>query len=291
MNMRARRTGTASDALMMKLLQSILDFLIRSGVKRDAIEHMFTMCLAQIETQNRSTRSITKESNYVGNGNVSAEVIRVWHRDSRYLDSEANPRPLALARGRRSLRKLIHLLDPAVDSTKAIQAMRAVGLIRMLPDGRFLPTAESVKIDTLHPLAIEHIAKSLVRLVTTVSRNTDPTRRAIPLIERYAYVPDLSRSEAKAFVDFTRGQGMAYLEAVDDWLEQRRARRLPVSRRRAEGKGVAAGVHLFAYLGDKGGSVSPNTRLTIRESRQSVLQSAQVGRERKRLTTPRAARV
>jgi hypothetical protein len=130
--------------------------------------------------------------------------------------------------------------------------MRAVGLIRRLPGGKYLPTAESVTIDHLHPLAIEHVAKSVVRLVSTVCRNTDCNRRAMPLIERYAYVPDLSSTEAEAFAEFTRSQGMAYLEAVDDWLERRRARRLPKARQRQEGDGIAAGVHLFAYLGDKG---------------------------------------
>jgi hypothetical protein len=129
----------------------------------------------------------------------------------------------------------------------SIRVMRAVGLIRRLSDGRYVPTAESVKIDHLHPLAIEHIAKSVVRLVTTVCGNTDPSRKSIPLIERYAYAPDMSKKEAKAFADFTRNQGMAYLEAVDDWLEQRRVKgKAPLSRKTS----VAAGVHLFAYMDD-----------------------------------------
>jgi hypothetical protein len=139
--------------------------------------------------------------------------------------------------------------------------MRAVGLIRRLPDGRYVPTAESVKIDHLHPLAIEHIAKSVVRLVTTVCRNTDPTREAIPLVERYAYAPDMSKKEAMAFAEFTRNQGMAYLEAVDDWLEQRRVKRKGFSAGKVRGSGVAAGVHLFAYMDDQ---VEPSSKQAMR---------------------------
>lgn len=128
--------------------------------------------------------------------------------------------------------------------------MRAVGLLKRLANGKYLPTAESVTIDRLHPLAVEHVAKSLIRLVATVCRNTDPKKQAIPLIERYAYVPDLSEAETKAFAEFTRAQGMAYLESVDDWLEQRRVRRHSAQKKNSNSTGVTAGVHLVAYLGD-----------------------------------------
>jgi len=246
-----RKESKTSEVLMNKLMSSILEFLMTSGLKGDEVREMFTECLGKIERRSGLERISAQESRFVGNGNVSAEVIRIWHRDVRFLDREARPKPLRLSSGPRSLGALIKQLDPKADHMQSIRAMRAVGLIRRLPDGRYLPTAESVTIDHLHPLAIEHVAKSLVRLVSTVCRNTDPSRKAMPLIERYAYVPDLSRAEASAFAEFTRAQGMAYLEAVDDWLERRRARRMPKVRQHQEGQGIAAGVHLFAYLGDR----------------------------------------
>jgi hypothetical protein len=255
-----RKESIAPDALMGKLVKSIVEFLIRSGMKGDDLERVFLECLSEVTTSSASDKDSVHDSRFVGNGNVSAEVIRIWHRDGRFLDREARPRPLRLTHGPRSLGALVRKLDPTADHKKSIRAMRAVGLIRRLPDGRYIPTAESVTIDHLHPLAIEHVAKSVVRLVSTVSRNTDPARKAMSLIERYAYVPDLSKAEAVAFADFTRSQGMAYLEAVDDWLERRRSRRLPKSQRQADGNGVAAGVHIFAYLGDKGASPSRNKR-------------------------------
>ena len=250
-----RKESRSSEALMSKVMRSILDFLMRSGLKAEEVREMFTECLEKLEGRSGMERSSAQESRFVGNGNVSAEVIRIWHRDVRFLDREARPKPLRLSSGPRSLGALVKQLDPTADHMQSIRAMRAVGLIRRLPDGRYLPTAESVTIDHLHPLAIEHVAKSLVRLVSTVCRNTDPTRKSMPLIERYAYVPDLSKAEAAAFAEFTRAQGMAYLEAVDDWLERRRARRLTKMRQSKEGEGIPAGVHLFAYLGDKGASL------------------------------------
>jgi hypothetical protein len=130
--------------------------------------------------------------------------------------------------------------------------MIAVGLVRKTRDGRFLPTAESATIGQMHPLAIDHVAKSVARLLETVHRNTDSALARMPLIERYAHVPDLDPSDAKEFAAFAQQQGAAYLEAIDDWLETRRVQSVTGKKRRSRNK-VAAGVHLVAYLGDQPG--------------------------------------
>jgi hypothetical protein len=248
--------------LMKKLVQSVLGFLVKSGMSAEEVRSIISECLTQEGMARKPSRFASKDSQRVGNGNVSAEVIRIWHRDRRFLDREANPRPLQLSRGSNCLVALVKKLDPSGDPMHSIGVMRSVGLIRRQSDGRYVPTAESVKIDHLHPLAIEHIAKSVVRLVNTVCRNTDPGRQAIPLVERYAYAPDMSRKEAVAFAEFTRNQGMAYLEAVDDWLEQRRVRSRAQPGRKQKGASVAAGVHLFAYMDDYGSTISRRALLS-----------------------------
>jgi hypothetical protein len=109
----------------------------------------------------------------------------------------------------------------------------------------------------------------------------------MPLIERYAYVPDLSASEAVAFANFSRRQGMAYLEAVDDWLEQRRAKRLLKRKNVRTSKGVAAGVHLFAYLGDDGDALA-HKKLSV-ENDRSRKKKVHNKRSRSRHLTPSRA--
>jgi hypothetical protein len=249
------------DSLQLKLLSSILEFMIRSGLSDAAIRDTFLACLGNLDKhRGGDVHASPREGRYVGNGNVSAELIRLWTRDGRYIDSDARPKPLPLSTGRNNLASLVTKLDPSADPLSVIESMRSVGLLKRLPSGKYIPTAESVTIDRLHPLAIEHVAKSLIRLVTTVCRNTDPKRQAIPLIERYAYVPDLSEAETKAFAEFTRTQGMAYLESVDDWLEQRRVRRRLEKKGDYDGAGVTAGVHLVAYLGDSAAESSKARR-------------------------------
>jgi hypothetical protein len=154
-----------------------------------------------------------------------------------------------------SLAAAIKRIDPSADAQSVVDSMQTAGLIRRTTKGTYLPNAESAIVDHLHPLLVEHVTKLISRLVSTVSRNIDPTGRSLTLIDRHAYTADLSRSEREAFADFTRSHGMAYLQSIDDWLERKKASRLQRGRVRSTVKsapdGVDAGVYLFAYIGDE----------------------------------------
>ena len=188
----------------------------------------------------------------IGSDTVAGAVLRAWHRDSGYIDDEARPIPLKLTGRPRSLAALMRRQDPKCDIQSLAKDMLAVRLIRKTRGGAFLPTTDSATIRQLHPLLIDHVAKSVMRLVETVYRNTDPLIVTTPMIERYAHVPDLDSADAKDFAAFAQRQGAAYLEAIDDWLETRRIQS-KAGRKRSSNSKVAAGVHLVAYLGDQPG--------------------------------------
>jgi hypothetical protein len=180
-------------------------------------------------------------------------------------------------------------IDGATDATQILQEMKTVRLIRKTSHGKYLPNAEFAIVGSLHPLAIDHIAKLVIRLFGTVSRNVDPSGKALKLFERQAYAPDLDWSERAAFAEFTRTQGVAYLESVANWLQQRRLCRR-ASRTRPNGKQVAASVYAFAYLGDDEGidSLRPpspkdraprgKSRLALKSSRTRKSTSAREAR-------------
>jgi hypothetical protein len=67
-----------------------------------------------------------------------------------------------------------------------------------------------------------------------------------PLVERYAHIPDLDAREARAFSEFSRQQGAACLEAIEDWLEARRKAR--PKRAKETRESLNAGMHVFAYI-------------------------------------------
>jgi hypothetical protein len=261
-----RTKGKLSSMLQVQLLKSVFEFMRRSGLTQDEIRRAITNISNASGNSKDDRGDWSGDPSYVGNGNISAEVIRVWHRDSRYINKAARPAPLRTSGVSPTLATMIRNLDPTVDPGAVIASMRSVGLIRRLRSGSYLPTASSVTIGQLHPLSVEHVAKSVIRLVTTVCRNTDQSGNSLPLVERYAYVPDLSRKAARDFSIFSREQGMAYLEAVDDWLEKRRVVRQLKSRRDSADTGITAGVHLVAFLGD----TNPRRKAPTNPSKQKA---------------------
>lgn len=245
------KTGTVmSRELQRKLLGAVVEFMVRAGVSDTAIDDAFKRGLKNSRDRRSGRDKEYQDGSYLQNGDVSADLLRAWHRESRFIsDFDASPRPLYLKKGRNSIRALILNLNKDADVDSIIQFLRGAKLIIRMPDGRYLPTAEAGAITQDDSFVVEHLVRSVTRLFCTMRRNTSSAGRREPLIERYAYVSDLDPSDRKAFADFTRDQGMAYLQAVDDWMEQRRLRR-PRKSGRAEKRGVVAGVQVVAYLGD-----------------------------------------
>jgi hypothetical protein len=258
------KTGKVmSKELQRKLLGTVVEFMVQAGVSEVAIEDAFRRGIETSRERRRGDGKEYQDGSYLENGDVSADLLRAWHREGRLIsDFDALPRPLHLRKGRSSIRTLILGLHKNADVESIIQFLIGAKLITRVADGRYLPTEEAGAINQDDSFVVEHLVKSVTRLFCTMRRNTSRTGRREPLIERYAYVSDLNPSDRKAFADFTRDQGMAYLQAVDDWLEQRRIRRVRVADRAAK-KGVVAGVQVVAYLGDGcefGGNDTPVKR-------------------------------
>ncbi len=237
--------------LRSRLIGAVIQLMACCGVTDVAIRESFEQAMISMESGRATKVNKRLDSLFIRSQNLPAQLLRIWHHDDRYTDREARPRPLSLSRGRDSLQSAIRRIDPAADAEGILKSMKAVGLIRRTSSGRYLPTSESAIVDQLHPLLMEHVTKLVNRLVTTVRRNSDSNGDALSLVERHAYISDLNYEERAAFAKFTRSHGMAYLQAIDDWLQDRRTKRSVAAKsRNPNAAGVAAGVYLFAYLGD-----------------------------------------
>jgi hypothetical protein len=241
-----------SIAVSAKLFRSLIDFMMTSGLPESATRRAFDLA---IKSANAAKKKPPRLTCFTPKGDVGAHLLRLWHRDARYIDPvEAKPRPLLLSGGRNSLRAIIKKLDPTVDPDLTIQAMKANGLIKRTKNGRYLPTVNAAILKTSHYWAMEHAAQSVQRLLATIARNANASSSNPPLLERYSYVPNLNPAEANSFAEFTRRQGQVLLDTLDDWLEQRRAK--TDSRRATTLSGVPAGLHIITFLGDSEGAIS-----------------------------------
>jgi hypothetical protein len=267
------------------LFGAVLEFMSRCGATEEVIRESFEKAVLELRKWKSGGRFKRRTGLSVETQNLPALLLRTWHRDARYIDQEARPLPLPLTRGRNNLSSAIKCIDPSADSLEILRSMKAVGLIRRTSKGRYIPTSEAAIVDQLHPLLIEHVTKLVSRLISTITRNTG--RDSMSLIDRHAYTANLNPVDQTAFADFTRSQGIAYLESIDDWLAQRQVRQRRISGV-SKPRGVAAGVYLFAYLGGKNdlgaghgrGGVSrqltygSNKKLQLRQKRSTPSRAA-----------------
>lgn len=235
----------------------MITFMAQAGFTQTEIRKAFESALGLAGTTPSKTRRKSSRKEPAA-GDVSALLLRLWHRDSKYLDNrEYKPRPLPLLRGKNSLRSIVQQLDSTVEAEPLLRSMKATGLIRRTTDGRYLPTSSAVVLPALHPWAVEHTAQSVLRLLSTVARNSNGGE-ASPLLERYSYVPDLAPEFAQPFAEFARRQGQTLLDTLDDWLEQRCVKQFRNLNSTESSVGIPAGMHVITFLGE--GNAAPVQR-------------------------------
>ncbi len=227
---------------VQRVLASIVDFLLISGASPNDVRRIVERRLSLTKPAARTRTGVGRRG--VSEDTVSAVVLHRWHREPRLLSEDAQPKPLRLYGRAPSVESLVRAEQPGPTARDVVSSMRSLRLIQRAKNGRYVPRARVATINTLHPVLIEHVAHSLKRLLETVQGNVSRGRPGKNLIERYIHIPDLRKDQLRAFRDFSQQHGSEFLASVDDWLEARRAR----NSTRSTDKGVAAGIHVFAYV-------------------------------------------
>jgi hypothetical protein len=237
------------------LLGIVFELMSETGLEEGEIRLAVDAALSRLQRSGRGNRA-KKCGPCLLTSDISAELMRVWHRDSRYLDPDhAQPRPLHVAKGRNSIQSIVLKLNPRAKVHDVVNFLLESKLVRKLPDGKYVPTSDVGMISQVNRFVVDHLIKSIDRMIRTIRRNSQLGVGKGLLIERFASVPDLDRKEVEAFREFTEAQGHSYLQVVDDWMERRRMRN---KRKRSAGErsGVMAGVHVIAFLGEEAGGGS-----------------------------------
>jgi hypothetical protein len=222
------------------VLITIFELMLRSGVRA---KELLPLCISSL---NRAeARSHLKRKDESGGLVTAALVLDAWHRDRRYLSARGLPRAVRLLGPTPSVEALVRLQKVKEHAADIARHLRAVRLVVPCGGSLYKPASDVAVISARDPLILQHAARALSTLLTTVDQNTSGGRALAPLIERFAEVPDLPRRHIKAFKTFTQAQGLTFLRTINDWLECRRAGRS--TRGRVNGT-VRAGIHTYAYV-------------------------------------------
>jgi hypothetical protein len=250
-----RRLSKRLEIDYSNVLVAIFELMLRGGVRA---KDLLPLCVSSLTRADAKSRMKRRDEPV---GLVTAAlVLDAWHRDRRYLSARGTPRAVRLLGPTPSVEALVRLQKVRRHASEIARHLRAVRLVVPCGGSLYKPASDAAVISARDPLILQHAARALSTLLTTVDQNTSGTRSPAPLIERFAEVPDLPRKHIRAFKTFTQAQGLTFLRTINDWLESRRERRLCSVGMKGT---VRAGIHTYAYVAPKRVASRPHSRLKM----------------------------
>jgi hypothetical protein len=231
--------STDSDRLLRQALVGLLELKLRSGATLDEVRRLVSNCVELV-----SSDSKLSDRRRVLDIHRLASILRAWHKETRYLSPDGSPLPLPLE-GKLGLSRLIGTYYPEANIALAFKTLKRAGLIRRYSRNAWVPTQGHVQFSENSQETLDHVSEGVSRFLQTVLNNINSRKKSNLLFEQSCKVHRLPTSKAPAFRIFVRQQAIAFLTAVDDWLE---ARIEPSMQKRTKAKLSAAGVFTFAYL-------------------------------------------
>jgi hypothetical protein len=231
------RRRMKSDHYIEKAVVQLLALKLRSGSDADSVKKFCMECVD--EACRNTTDSIEHQGLDI---HRLGSVLRAWHTETRFLTQDGLPKPLKSS-GKGSLKSLIQLFYPASKFDRVFSKLRDASLIRRSGRGSWIPTERHARISRLSQETLEHLSEGVARYVETVTRNVTTTREDEVLFERSCKVTRLPKKEFAAFRSYVGQQAIAFITAMDDWLESRNSKK---SKRLASV--TTAGVYTFAYV-------------------------------------------
>jgi hypothetical protein len=233
-----RRGVVERQRAIEEVLVQLFSVLLCSGKNDEGVSQIANSCIESAKKSVQAREKVRDESDAQDFGSI----LRTWHREARYLTPDGFPRPLRFA-GRNGLRALIGRYYPRAQIGDIFSALVSAGLVRETGRSVWTPTGRYAVFPRLTDELLEHLSEGVSRLVDTVIGNVTTDKKEEVLFERSAKVRQFPVDAASEFREFTKSQAIAFLGAVDDWMEARAA-----SAKGKKGRKCTAGVFTFAFM-------------------------------------------
>jgi hypothetical protein len=236
---RRRRAPSHNPALHV-LLSKTVEFLLGAG---ESPEHVTLELEGQAErVKGRLPLWRSKDAKHVVESRERfwevGGVIHDWHREAAYTNSDGEPRQLTL----RSLRTLVGRRFPKHKVSATVRWMFEHEVVRRTNSGKIAPTGGRAVIPK-EASALDRAAASVPQYLRTELRNASTQDQYFRDINRAARVFFLPEKFVPLWRSVARERAQAFLEGVDNWLEDH-------ERRDDTGPVREVAMHCFAYTGD-----------------------------------------
>lgn len=235
--MSKRQAKMKSESYIEQAIVQLLSLKIRSGSSMTEVRELINSCLTEAcLTIGARPKPRGLDIHKLGS------ILRAWHTESPYLTFDGLPRPLPTA-GRISLKALIRRFYSADRVNRVYERLLEARLIRRHGKDEWVPVSRSARIAQVSPESLDHVSAGIVRYIETVTRNVTAKSEEDLLFERSCQVTNLPASEFHSFREYVGQQAIAFLTAIDDWLENRSK-----NSKRSAASHCTAGVHTFAFV-------------------------------------------
>jgi hypothetical protein len=170
------------------------------------------------------------------------ELLRVWHRDPKYLDELGCPAPIKMQARLRSFRHLANKTVPNIDPKVLLTELERIGAVTSDTSGNIRVHMRSIPVYEDKKMAIQHTLMSLDSFIRTLRHNLNSSAsNSAQLFHRVAWSGELDATEIPALKMRVKRHGQNFLESCDNWM----TRRSKSSRYRASRKQVQAFVGVY----------------------------------------------
>ena len=209
-----RRKTVISRGQAVSLLYPIAAFYNRVGLSRSQSLAALRAAIDDVRGPNG------KRLENIGIPTCYADLIATWTRERKYLDSRGCPRKLTLS-GANGFAALAKSACPGQDPGKLLRVLMRYKNVRRLSDGRVQLVSPLFRASAGSKMAFEPItyfmndaASTLTYTLKNVTASTNPD-----LFWRTVESTQVSKTNAKKFMEFAKERSLLFLEELDDWLQ------------------------------------------------------------------------
>ena len=167
-----------------------------------------------------------------GNLEYWASLLTRWTIDTRFVDDEGRPKDLEFSSSDGSFTELVETVLPGEDPALCLEILLGTGAAIRLPSRKIRYRNRSVitNADLQIPVFVDEYLRPLISLLMILESglNKRVTGVAAEAFQRSVVGYELSAKDMPELRAFVERHGMAFIEAIDEWLSQR-------TRERAEG--------------------------------------------------------
>jgi len=158
-----------------------------------------------------------RELEHIGTPTCYADLIAMWTRERKFLDSHGRPRSLPL-RGANGFAALARSAGAGSDPKSLLRVLLRYRNVRRLSNGRIQLVSPFFRASAGSKMAFEPIVSFLKAATLTLTHTLKSDAAQVGPFWRAVESRQISRGNADKFVEFARERSLIFLEEMDEWL-------------------------------------------------------------------------